>query len=43
MHTDWMVNNVDPDQNAPAAVSSESTLFAKTCLSEIFGSLWYSH
>ena len=38
-----MVNNADPDQTpAPlGAVWSGTALFAKTCLSEILGSLQY--
>ena len=38
---DGMVNSVVPDQTAPLAVWSGSTLFAQTCLSEISGSLRY--
>ena len=40
---DGMADSVDPDQIAPlGAVWSESTLFAKTCLSENLGSLPYT-
>ena len=37
---DGMANSVDPDQTAPGAVWSGSTLFAQACLSENLGSLW---
>ena len=36
---DRMANSVDPDQTAPQAVWSGSTLFAQTGLSENLGSL----
>ena len=39
---DRMANSVDPDQTAPLeAVWSGSSLFAQTCLSENFWTLWY--
>ena len=37
---DRMANSVDPDQIAPPAVWSGSTLFAQTCLSKNLGRLW---
>ena len=38
-----IANSVDPDQTAPPlrAVWSGSALFAQTCLSENFVTLWY--
>ena len=37
-----MTSSVDPDQTAPVgAVCSGSALFAKACVSENLGSLWY--
>ena len=37
-----MTNSVDPDQTAPlGAVCSGSALFAKACVSENLGPLWY--
>ena len=39
---DGMANSVDPDQTAPLAVLSGSTLFAQTCLCENLGTLRYS-
>ena len=36
---DGMANSVDPDQTAPVAVWSGSTLFAQTGLSETLGTL----
>ena len=34
-----MANSVDPDQTAPLAVWSGSTLFVQTCLSKNLGSI----
>ena len=37
---DRTVNSVDPNQTAPLAAESGSTLIAQTCLSKNLGSLW---
>ena len=38
-HADWMANSVDPDQTAPGAVWSGSTLFAQAYLSKFRASM----
>ena len=40
-HAYEIANSVDPDQTAPSGVVwSGSTMFAPTCLSKNFGTLW---